>query len=134
MMKLNLGRSRVDLVKIKHLENVPILCYCCTPLSMRFQKQIWVFNKVRKFFSKHWSMEPTIFILHQQSAFHIKAMIFRFHFIPWWGHWGHYFGLSRLPKLGKTSSLSHGFWNAAAWYCWPILSLWVDTVGCQLFT
>ena len=81
------------------------------------------------FFSKLCSMEPTIFILYKQSASYIKAVIFSFHLISWRGRWGHYFGLSRLPKLGKTSSLSHGFWNAAAWYCWPILSLWVDTVN-----
>ena len=29
--------------------------------------------------------ETTIFILHQQSATHIKAVIFSFHLIPWCG-------------------------------------------------
>ena len=35
------------------------------------------------FLSKLWSMESTMFILHQQSAYHIKAEIQKFHLIPW---------------------------------------------------
>ena len=34
------------------------------------------------FLSKLWSMEHIIFILHQQSASHMKAVIFKLHLVP----------------------------------------------------
>ena len=37
------------------------------------------------FLSKLWSMESTLFILHQQSAYLMKAEILRFSLIPWYG-------------------------------------------------
>ena len=34
-------------------------------------------------YEKQSTAEPTIFILHQQSASHMKGMIFSIHLIPW---------------------------------------------------
>ena len=33
--------------------------------------------------------EATIFILHQQSVFYMKGVMFSVHLRPWWGRWGH---------------------------------------------
>ena len=44
----------------------------------RYELQI----KWQSFFSSLWSLEATIFVLHQQKSCHIKAKICSFHLIP----------------------------------------------------
>ena len=46
-------------------------------------------------FLKHCSVAPTIFNLQQQSASHMKVVMFSFHLIPWWGCWSQLFGKGR---------------------------------------